>query len=70
MSTPEQTQQYILQQVKQRPGIRHSALLGSDREGADRRRDALSLLIAQGRIEKTKTRPWTYRFKEPTYAND
>jgi hypothetical protein len=57
---PEQTQQYILQKVKQRPGIRHSALLGSDREGADRRRDAISLLMAQGKLVRSVKRPWRY----------
>lgn len=57
------TEMYVYQKIAQHPGIRHSAVLGSDRSGQTRRREALLLLMAQGHIVRSQKRPWRYTLK-------
>jgi hypothetical protein len=63
---PEQTFCFILSKVRQHPGIKHSTLLGSDREGAERRREAVELLIAQKQVVRSAKRPWRYSIPQET----
>jgi hypothetical protein len=59
------TLQLVVHYVAAHPGCKHSTVTrqASDRDGQQRRRDALSLAVCQGLIVKSPKRPFTYRAK-------
>lgn len=52
----------VVRYVQQHPGCKHSTVIGQadDREGQQRRRDAMALAICYGYIARSTKRPWTY----------
>jgi hypothetical protein len=54
------TLKYILGYVQEHPNAQHARILGDDRVGQKRRRDALQYLVNAGAIVKSAKRPWTY----------
>ena len=71
MSIPlETTLSYFLQRITEKPNVSHGTLCGSfrdDPEGYRRRAHALELLVAQGKIVKSK-KPWKYTLKTQSFS--
>ena len=64
----ENTMAFLVSRIKERPGIRHSDLLGYGAETHARRRKALALAVARGLIVRRPRSPWTYCIKEAVKA--
>lgn len=52
----------VVRYVQQHPGCKHSSVIGqaADRDGQQRRRDALAFAVSARYIVRSAKRPWTY----------